>query len=94
MLGLRLRGEELSMDPCIPENWPNFRIRYRHKSAVYDIVVENPSGVSQGVQKIAVDGKPLAPGQLIPLVDDGKTHSVQIMLGAETPLERESPLSH
>ncbi|MBS1970300.1 MAG: hypothetical protein JSU04_08325 [Bdellovibrionales bacterium] len=93
MLGLRLRGEELSIDPCIPPDWKDFRIRYRHKSATYDILVENPAGVSQGVQKIEIDGKVIAGDQFIPLIDDGKTHSVQILLGAETQPERESPLS-
>ncbi len=94
MLGLRLRGEELSLDPHIPPQWKSFRIRYRHKTATYNILVENPAGVSRGGPAIVLDGKTLAVGQPIPLADDGKNHSIQILLGSEIPPERTSPLNH
>ena len=46
------------------------------------IVVENPQGVSGGVASAFLDGQPLAGGgATIPLVDDGATHAVRIVLG-------------
>ena len=35
-------GTRLVVDPCIPRAWPGFTIAFRHHSARYDIVVENP----------------------------------------------------
>jgi len=81
ILGLRLRGARLVMDPCIPRAWPGFEIVFRYRSARYDLVVENPRGVSRGVSSVEVDGVPLSGDLSIPLVDTGKSHRVRIVLG-------------
>jgi cyclic beta-1,2-glucan synthetase len=79
MLGFRLRGATLSIDPCIPRHWPGYSIRFRYHSALYDIAVENPRQVSRGVTLTELDGKPLGRAT-IPLVDDGE-HHIRIVLG-------------
>ncbi len=81
MLGFRLRGTRLVIDPCIPRAWPGFTIAFRYHSARYDMVVENPRGVSRGVSSVEVDGVPLDDPVSIPLADDGKTHRARIVLG-------------
>ncbi len=82
MLGFRLRGAALDLDPCIPRAWPGFEIRYRHRSTSYDIQVENPNGVSRGVVHLELDGKALPDGAAsIPLADDGVPHRVRVVLG-------------
>ncbi len=81
MLGFRVRGAALCIDPCIPRTWPGYAIRFRYHSARYDIVVDNPRGVSRGVALAELDGKPLAAGANIPLVDDGAAHQIRIVLG-------------
>jgi cyclic beta-1,2-glucan synthetase len=44
--------------------------------------VENPQGVSRGVVVTELDGQPLTGGGgAIPLVDDGATHRVRVVLG-------------
>jgi len=80
LLGFRLQGDALLLDPCIPRHWPRFEIAYRHGSTPYDIVVENPLGVCRGVLTIKLDGQTLAE-QRVPLLDDGVTHRVQVVLG-------------
>jgi cyclic beta-1,2-glucan synthetase len=82
ILGFRLRGKTLLIDPCIPSKWPGFEIVYRHGSTRYEIAVENPSGVSRGVSSAELDGKALVqrPAQ-IALADDNVTHRVRIILG-------------
>jgi cyclic beta-1,2-glucan synthetase len=82
ILGFRLQGAELLVDPCIPSTWPNFGILFRYHSARYDIRVENPHGVSCSIVRAEVDGVAL-PGHRarIPLADDGATHRVRIVLG-------------
>jgi cyclic beta-1,2-glucan synthetase len=81
ILGFRVRGIILSIDPCIPRTWPGYSMSFRYHSSIYEIKVENPSGVSRGVALAELDGKPLAGPANIPLVDDGAVHQVRIVLG-------------
>jgi cyclic beta-1,2-glucan synthetase len=82
ILGFRLRGTTLRIDPCIPRAWPGFEIDFRYHSARYEIVVENPHGVSRGVASMELDGHELADGAVsIPLADDRATHHVRVVLG-------------
>jgi len=82
ILGFRLRGTLLHLDPCIPRAWQSFAITFRYHSSRYDIVVENPHGVARGVASVALDGVPLTGGMPIPLADDSATHQVRVVLGA------------
>jgi cyclic beta-1,2-glucan synthetase len=81
ILGFRLRGARLVIDPCIPRAWPGFQIVFRYRSARYDIAVENPRGVSRGVSSVNVDGVSLASDGGVTLVDDAKTHRIRVVLG-------------
>jgi cyclic beta-1,2-glucan synthetase len=81
MLGLRLRGGRLGVDPCIPRGWPGFKATFRYRSARYDIVVENPHGVSRGVASIELDGAVVDTAPDLALADDGATHRLRIRLG-------------
>jgi cyclic beta-1,2-glucan synthetase len=81
MLGLRLRGMTLHIDPCIPRNWPGYSIEFRYHSAVYKIRVENPSSVTHGVALTQVDGRVVANAATISLADDHAEHNVLVVLG-------------
>jgi len=81
ILGFRLRGARLVIEPCIPRAWRGFEIVFRYRSARYDIVVENPQGVSRGVASVEVDGVFLDSALSIRLADDQKIHRVRILLG-------------
>jgi hypothetical protein len=45
ILGLRIRGTSLHLDPCIPKAWPGFGVVFRYRSARYEIQVENPQAL-------------------------------------------------
>ncbi len=130
ILGFRLRGESLVLDPCIPRDWTGYEISFRYHSARYEIEVQNPEGVMRGIRRVELDGEEVpdrgwgevalaaeepgaegvevgagvgggseggnpsadrsgnpspeaerASGARIPLVDDGRTHSIRVMLG-------------
>ena len=83
ILGFRVQGATLLIDPCIPGAWPGFEVEYRHRSARYEIYVENPRRVGRGVAQLELDGVLLRPegGGRVPLVDDGATHRVRVVLG-------------
>ena len=82
LLGFRLRGAVLYLDPCIPRAWRRFEITFRYHASRYEITVENPRGVTRGISGIEVDGTPLASGSAsLTLAGDGKTRRVRVVLG-------------
>ena len=82
ILGFRLKGATLVLDPCTPKSWPGFEITFQYHSARYEIAVENPNRVSHGVSRTYLDGKALQTSDArIPLSDDGANHKVQVVLG-------------
>jgi cyclic beta-1,2-glucan synthetase len=82
LLGLRLRGAFLSVDPCIPKAWGRYEATVKHRTARYSIVVENPHGVSRGVAFAEIDGVEIsARPLLVALPDDGRRHRVNVRLG-------------
>ncbi len=80
ILGIRIIGAGLHIDPCIPRDWPGFQATVAWRSAHYRIVVENPHRVCKGVASVRLDGASVAGGP-VPLVDDGGTHLVEVALG-------------
>lgn len=80
VLGFKLRGNRLAVDPTIPAQWPGFSIFYRYGKSTYQINVDNPERTGRGIAWIELDGKRLADG-IIPLVDDEREHEVRIQLG-------------
>jgi cyclic beta-1,2-glucan synthetase len=88
ILGLRRRGETFVIDPCIPASWSGYRIVWRFLDSRYEISVSNPThGCCRGVVKATLDGAAVD-AQAIPLLNDGRTHDVQIVLGGQ---QREKP---
>jgi cellobiose phosphorylase len=88
ILGLELVEDHiLRLRPCIPDDWPGFRLRYRLSDgdAVYDIAMRNPAGVAEQVISVEIDE---APGIVkenaacVPLFRDGRIHQVVVTLGA------------
>ena len=73
ILGFRLEGNTLRLEPCIPPSWPGFEIDYRHRSATYRIRVDNSAGTGRGVRSVVFDGRQLPDGA-VPLGDDEKHH--------------------
>jgi cellobiose phosphorylase len=77
LLGLRLEGDKLHLAPCLPANWPGFKLRYRYRDTLYHIaVVRDESGS-------------VAPSaHVISLVDDRREHRLEVKIalspGAQT----------
>ncbi|HHZ19539.1 MAG TPA: glycosyl transferase family 36 [Firmicutes bacterium] len=81
ILGIQRQGEYLLLRPCIPEDWPGYKVNYRYGNSIYQIVVANPDRKQTGLQKLIFDGEELDPADpRIPLLDDGKTHRVEATL--------------
>jgi cyclic beta-1,2-glucan synthetase len=86
ILGVRVRGTELHLDPCIPRAWRGFQVILRYHSSRYEIVVQNPQGAAGGVFSLELDGARVTGGSRhIRLADDGATHQVRVVLGPAAP---------
>jgi cyclic beta-1,2-glucan synthetase len=80
ILGLRRHGATLESSPCIPASWPGYSAEWRVGSSIYLIEVRNPAHRCRGVARALRDGRAVDPSS-IPLLDDGATHHVEIVLG-------------
>jgi len=82
VLGFTVEGSNLRIDPCVPISWRGFSIVFSHRSSRYEISVENPKGVCRGIVCLELDQELLpCESTTIPLVDDGATHYLRVMLG-------------
>ena len=82
ILGMRLRGKVLHLDPCIPKAWPSFEMTVRYHSARYDILVDNSGGAGRGIASAQLDDTFIVERPLrVPLADDGITHRLRVRLG-------------
>jgi cyclic beta-1,2-glucan synthetase len=81
LLGLQLRGGDLTFDPCLPRAWPGFTATVRRGDTTYTITVENPHGANRGVSRVELDGE-RQPGASVPLAADGRPHAIRVVLGS------------
>ncbi len=61
ILGVRPEYDGLTIDPCIPPEWPGFSVKRVFRGHTYQIRVENPDRVSRGVVSLELDGRELEP---------------------------------
>ena len=57
ILGLRIEHEILRINPCVPQEWNNFEVKFRWKNAVYDIKYERKENVEDKDNEIILDGQ-------------------------------------
>jgi cellobiose phosphorylase len=84
LLGLKLEGSRLYVQPCIPTAWQTFKIRYRFKETMYHIIVNQIALPNQKRSQIILDGD-LLDEAAIPLMDDQRDHQVEIQLNSKSP---------
>ncbi|TKB26004.1 glycosyl transferase [Desulfopila sp. IMCC35006] len=83
VLGLKVRGNRMEIDPVIPATWPRFSLNYRHDETTYAIEVENPSGCERGVIWVEMDGRRVV-DEVILLERELVKHRVIVMMGQST----------
>ncbi len=80
VLGLKIRGNTMRLDPVIPGWWNGFSLRYRHGEAVYEVRIENPDRCERGVSRIEMDGRHLPDGVIL-LERNPVKHRILVLLG-------------
>lgn len=78
LLGLHLEGRQLRLQPCIPADWPGYRVRYRCQDTVYRIHVRQDTQAG-GSDRLSLDGVEQS-GMAIPLREDYGLHEVEVVL--------------
>ncbi|MCE2575158.1 GH36-type glycosyl hydrolase domain-containing protein [Komagataeibacter sp. FNDCR2] len=81
ILGIRIHGTQLLIDPCIPRDWPEFTLTVRWRTATYGITVRNPNQACRGISHVSVDGASITPTTILDMVDDGARHEITVTLG-------------
>jgi cellobiose phosphorylase len=90
LLGLQRAGAQLAFTPCLPPEWPGFKLAYPFGRATYAIeVVRLPQGAAAGA--VVLDGV-LQASPWITLQDDGGHHVVQVQLAALPAREETAPM--
>jgi len=80
ILGFKLRGDHLLIDPCIPVGWKSYQISFKYHSAQFEITVLNTRGATRGVTRLELDGVAVTTPS-VELVDDGGQHQIRVELG-------------
>ena len=78
ILGLKIVNGVLRLEPCIPDSWSEYKIRYEFKTSVYNINVRN---ISKGnvVTSFKVNGEEI-PDKELKLIDNGRIYEVDVEL--------------
>ena len=72
LLGVGLAGDQLTIAPHLPAEWPGFTLHYRYRTASYAITVTAGATAS-----LKLDGREVG-GNVIGLLDDGREHRVEL----------------
>ena len=80
VLGLKIRGMRMWLDPVIPSSWQGFGLRYSQGKSEYQIQVNNPDRVGQGVLWVEMNGERLS-SKVIPLDGEEGRHHIVVRMG-------------
>jgi cyclic beta-1,2-glucan synthetase len=80
ILGFQLRGDHFKIEPCIPSDWDEYKITYKHQGFTYQIEVKNPDHAHSGVKQVRLNGEIIEDG-LIPLRTGQPENLIEIIIG-------------
>jgi len=79
VLGFKLRGNELRIEPVIPLDWQGYKMTFRFGAATYSVSVDASNRQPNKPATITVDGIAVE-GTVILLADDGRQHQAIVTL--------------
>ena len=74
--GLSDCHDKLFIEPCLPSDWAAYKIHYRYRETIYNIIITQ---IHEGntTQKIILDGA-VCQHKFIPMVDDRLEHQAEV----------------
>jgi cyclic beta-1,2-glucan synthetase len=79
LLGLKLRGDRLRVEPCFPTDWSAFSVHYRYRETVYHITVHHETP-PPGAKRLRMDDQEQDDVD-VPMVNDQREHWVEMWAG-------------
>ena len=79
ILGVKPTLDGLSIDPCIPSDFGDFKLTRKFRNVTYNIEVKNPNNSEKGVKELFVDGV-LAEGNIIPYKEDKSSYNITVIM--------------
>ncbi len=80
ILGIVPSLNGLRIDPCIPQELGQYTVTRTYRGAVYNITVQNSSGVQKGIRELSVNGE-IIEGNLLPVIPAGSSAEVLVKMG-------------
>ena len=80
ILGIYPTHSGLSVNPCTPAGFGDFKVVRKFREGTYNIEVKNPSNVQKGVVSLTVDGKAVD-GCIIPYEKGKEIYNVTVVMG-------------
>ena len=87
LLGVELAVDRLRVSPCLPADWQDFKLHYRHRDTAYHITVSR----TDEVPGVWVDGE-LQPDNAIPLANDLVDHAVEVLVRSVATAQEFRPM--
>ena len=78
LLGVELAVDKLRFSPCLPMDWKDFKLHYRHRETMYHVTVSQTE-TADPKPTVWVDGE-LQADHAMPLVNDLIEHAVQVLV--------------
>ena len=78
ILGIKIRNQKLTLEPCVPKAWNEYFIHYKFKESIYNIKVKNIEKTNT-VKKIILNNQEIQEKE-VKLIDNGKINEIEIWL--------------
>lgn len=78
ILGMKIRNNNITIDPCIPNEWKEYSIQYKHEETIYNIKVKNINHNEQG-QRFILNGVEQSTKQ-VKLENNGKINEIEVII--------------
>lgn len=79
LLGLHIENGYLNIQPCIPSDWKEYSIKYKHGNSIYNIHVSNPNGKNNTVESFKLNGQEIL-SKKIELNSKGGVYNIDILM--------------
>jgi len=79
ILGIEIEKGILKVNPCVPNYWREYSIKFKYGMSIYNIVINNPNGKNTGVEKFIINGTEIFEKQ-IKLNNDGEINEIKIIM--------------
>lgn len=79
ILGLQIEKGFLKINPCIPNDWKEYIIRFNNEMSIYNITIKNPHSKNTGIEKFILNGNEVKEKQ-IKLSNNNEIYEIEIIM--------------